>query len=403
MARINSQHLNQQQQQFAQPPAQMPQTISPSALQVSPQQHQQQPDHAHLSEAQQNMPNLAPPRQSLDASAAAKQIAALSAAARSRVRSHGGPNPYGNPNGSIENSASTPRPATSSGLNNSLLPPLPPTQPAEAPKAQPSSMPFPNPNPRAQAFLKILADFMVNRGTPLPPSLTGVATPSYNPLQSHFRWLEAPGVGVFRLAERLVDLQDLFNVVTKAGGFQKVTHDNTWESLLPAFHLPNQYVPTAAPGGATQSSTPVAPILAKFYSLLLSPFEDWFIKQQQAKMMSARQQQQALGGAGPSQPANPAQGGFPPSAPPSHPPHPLGFPALPQSWPPAGPSAGGMENDMSDEGRKRKEREHEEEMAAGKRLRIDTESSSIHPTHVNGSAASATVRYISDYAPNFVF
>lgn len=178
---------------------------------------------------------------SLDSPEAAKQMAALNAASQARIAQ----------NARIPPSFHPPSGGTSSGSylgginshsyaagNHDLLngsanghanfqipnnQPLPQT-PNSATSASfvDSSMSHPNalrnpqgPNQqRKLSFLTGLANAMAKRGTPLPPALTGVAVPNYDPNNSPFAFVEpSTEVGSFRLAGKDVDLLKLWATV----------------------------------------------------------------------------------------------------------------------------------------------------------------------------------------------
>ena len=74
---------------------------------------------------------------------------------------------------------------------------------------------------RAQ-FYNTLASLMNMRGTPLPPSITGVQGP-YDPMTSTWKTLELSSEpGGVRLSGRDIDLYRLFSTVMSAGGSPKV-------------------------------------------------------------------------------------------------------------------------------------------------------------------------------------
>lgn len=78
---------------------------------------------------------------------------------------------------------------------------------------------------RKRQFLTGLASIMQQRGTPLPPNLTGLPyPPNYDPSTSPWRTLEVSNsdLGVVRLAGKDIDLFRLWAVVQQAGSGQKV-------------------------------------------------------------------------------------------------------------------------------------------------------------------------------------
>ncbi|KDQ08455.1 hypothetical protein BOTBODRAFT_69755 [Botryobasidium botryosum FD-172 SS1] len=219
----------------------------------------------------------------------AKQMAALSAAARSRNHGHSAPPGNGRPP-----SSSGAHPGGPSNNHGGLQGPQ--SGGTNGPKSG---------NPRLQNFYRMLGDLMIQRNTPLPPALTGVNTPSFDPLHSPFRVIETTGeLGVFRLAGVEIDLHEFFMLIFRLGGSQKVTQNNQWEDCLAHFRLPQ----TTSPAGHA-GPVPTVSLLQQYHNGLLGPFEDWFFKQQQARtaaVMRQQQQQQqqlqqqALGQGGPS-------------------------------------------------------------------------------------------------------
>jgi SWI/SNF chromatin-remodeling complex subunit SWI1 len=72
---------------------------------------------------------------------------------------------------------------------------------------------------RQQGFLQGLAGLMAKRNTPLPPSLTGIPFPNYDPSNTLWSIIEPSSeVGSFRLAGRDVDLFKLWGLVFQQGG-----------------------------------------------------------------------------------------------------------------------------------------------------------------------------------------
>jgi SWI/SNF chromatin-remodeling complex subunit SWI1 len=97
----------------------------------------------------------------------------------------------------------------------------------------PSSFPDPGlrPNPqqmqmlqKRRQFLHGIATVMAQRNTPLPPQLTGVNHPSYDPSTSVWKMLEISPTepGLLRIAGKDVDLYRLWGLVFQNGGAMKV-------------------------------------------------------------------------------------------------------------------------------------------------------------------------------------
>lgn len=81
----------------------------------------------------------------------------------------------------------------------------------------------PPPMDRRRAFLFGLANVMAGKGTPLPPSFTGVPAEGYDPNTSMWRNIDmADELGSFRLAGKTVDLFTVWMHVQAAGGSQNV-------------------------------------------------------------------------------------------------------------------------------------------------------------------------------------
>jgi len=76
---------------------------------------------------------------------------------------------------------------------------------------------------REMNFLQGLANTFAKRGNPLPPGLTGVSFPNYDPNTSQFSVIE-PGseVGTFRLAGKDVNIFKFWGLALQQGGGQAV-------------------------------------------------------------------------------------------------------------------------------------------------------------------------------------
>ena len=87
---------------------------------------------------------------------------------------------------------------------------------------------------RKRSFLLGLANIMVHRNSPLPPVLTGLQTPTYDPTNSPWRTLEVSNteLGVIRLAGKDVDLYKLWALVLQAGGGAKACLLLTFSTIL---------------------------------------------------------------------------------------------------------------------------------------------------------------------------
>jgi SWI/SNF chromatin-remodeling complex subunit SWI1 len=75
-------------------------------------------------------------------------------------------------------------------------------------------------------LLRMIAELYNRKGTPLPPALTGVQTPAWNPVTSPFRFELGTEKGVIRLAGQDVDLFKLWQILFAAGLSAKVSRYN---------------------------------------------------------------------------------------------------------------------------------------------------------------------------------
>ncbi|KAG7099359.1 hypothetical protein E1B28_001215 [Marasmius oreades] len=162
----------------------------------------------------------------------------------------------------------------------------------------------PNIMERSHAFLNGLASFMAKQNTPLPPTLTGVPVPNYDPSTSMFNEIESSAEpGSFRLAGKDVDMFRLWGTVLQRGGSAMITNNNLWTSLLPLFELPEHY-----PSIDGSSVVSVAQSLQHFYNLILGAFEDFYRKNTLDKQRMQAQAMRQMNGAGPL-PATPTRPG----------------------------------------------------------------------------------------------
>ena len=76
---------------------------------------------------------------------------------------------------------------------------------------------------REQGFLQGLATNFAKRGHPLPPALTGVAFPNYDPTNTPWSIVEAGSeVGTFKLVGKDVNLFKFWGLAIQQGGAQAV-------------------------------------------------------------------------------------------------------------------------------------------------------------------------------------
>ncbi|KAG6911850.1 hypothetical protein DXG01_000097 [Tephrocybe rancida] len=238
----------------------------------------------------------------MDPTQAAKQMAALTAASQARIANTrptplqsgtnsapllGGTNPPGylpsNYDLSSPQQANFQMPTIHpSSVSSSLMDPMS----QSAPRAAPQSNNANTIGQRRQGFLSGLANVMNSIGTPLPPSLTGIANPSFDPISSKWKNLELSSeLGAIRVAGRDVGLFQLWGAVFQSGGGQMVTANNAWGSVLPQFGLPEE-IPQRPPNGGT---IPVAQMIASLYMTMLYPFEQFYKNNMQDQQKRARQ------------------------------------------------------------------------------------------------------------------
>ncbi|KAK7064389.1 hypothetical protein R3P38DRAFT_2824227 [Favolaschia claudopus] len=225
----------------------------------------------------------------LDPSQAARQMAAISAANQHRSRASlvggtssgpylGGINVPHDPATTISNFNLPNTQGLPQGLPHALDSPMNPA--ARNPAQPPVSI-----QQRQAGFLNTLARIMAQRGTPLPPALSGTDTPSYDPNTSQWKMVEPAAIGAFRLAGRDIELFKLWSLVFSAGGGSVLSRDNSWHLILPQFDLPEEY---PLPNGQTS----VAQVLAQYYMAMLFPFEEIYrsnVQTHQRKAQASRQ------------------------------------------------------------------------------------------------------------------
>ncbi|KAI0094715.1 hypothetical protein BDY19DRAFT_914190 [Irpex rosettiformis] len=169
---------------------------------------------------------------------------------------------------------------------------------------------------RKRSFLHGLANVMLQRGVPLPSHLTGIPYPSsFDPASSPWRTLDisSSDLGIVRLASRDVDLFKLWAFVQQAGGSAKINEQGLWQSLLPQFDLPDQFMQL---NGQPQST---AAALRHYYTNIIGPFEDAYrknmVREQQQRALQQGRTQGGMpipGSAQPRSSIGPMSGTFPP-------------------------------------------------------------------------------------------
>lgn len=132
-----------------------------------------------------------------------------------------------------------------------------------------------NPNAvkaRKPTMLDLISQIMMSRKTPLPPSVSGIPNPAYDPATSPWRNLEpASQIGGFKLAGKDVDLQKLWTVTHPVGVSPNFSSVGFWVSILSHFDLPEQ-VPHPQGNGII----PTAHLLAQHYMSLLAPVDEYY-------------------------------------------------------------------------------------------------------------------------------
>lgn len=161
---------------------------------------------------------------------------------------------------------------------------------------------------RKRSWLTGLANLMAQRGTPLPPQLTGVPfPPNYDPANMPWKSLEVSptDLGFIRLAGTDIDLYKLWGLVTGNGGGQlvrihvcvlhswlfsaarvsQVTQKGLWQGVRQTLGLPETM---SSPNNIEPQ--PVVAILERYYTALIGPFEEAYRKNLMEQQQRARQQ-----------------------------------------------------------------------------------------------------------------
>jgi hypothetical protein len=136
-----------------------------------------------------------------------RQLDALSMAERTRTSS------VSSATGNVANSSAPMLPPPISSLSSFLA------------QANPSIGPlFHQDEARGKpVLLRMIAELYNRKGTPLPPALTGVQTPAWNPATSPFRFELGSEKGVIKLAGEDVDLFKLWQILFASGLGSKVS------------------------------------------------------------------------------------------------------------------------------------------------------------------------------------
>ncbi|KAH6917242.1 hypothetical protein BKA70DRAFT_1555793 [Coprinopsis sp. MPI-PUGE-AT-0042] len=222
----------------------------------------------------------------LDPSQAAKQMAALNAAKQARM----GVNTRASPAGPGGTSSGP----YLGGINNSNTFPAQndparfqmPINNGPQPLLEPSMSNPRIPLPRQQSFLHGLHNFWQGRGQPLPPQLTGIPAPNYDPSTSPWNAIDvSQEPGNFRIAGKDINLMKLWTMVYQNGGGNQLTSNNAWPLLLAQFELPEE-----APNPQGNGTNSVAMMVRQHYTAILLPFEDSYKKSLQGKVEQANRQ-----------------------------------------------------------------------------------------------------------------
>lgn len=118
---------------------------------------------------------------------------------------------------------------------------------------------------KRKQFIQTLGSLMIQRGQPLPQSLTGVPIPAgIDPNASPWKNLEPSQteVGAIRLAGKDFDLYKFFGIVFQTGGGMKVR--------VPSPRFPCHPFPSARREVAFPSFTPISPLLRGFSAHMTS-------------------------------------------------------------------------------------------------------------------------------------
>ncbi|KAL1659953.1 hypothetical protein GGF50DRAFT_106961 [Schizophyllum commune] len=277
--------------------------------------------------------------------ATAKQMAALTAAGQLRhasTRSFAGPGggtnsaAFGSPGPSAAHDLSSPSTPLQSGgsMHANNFPP----DAAAAAQQNPALARQIMMAQQHKRFLMTLHQFHINRGNPLPPQLTGIPSPTFNPQTTIWKQVELCPTehGAFRVAGKDVPLLRLWQIISQAGGFNHVSAQNLWPRVIQMFDIPPEM-----PG--TRESA--AMVLKSYYNGILAPFEELHRNNKNAQQQLAQPVQPAapdpmgaIGGAqvpnsfpdaamSPSASRGRANASLPPSTPQASGPAPLDLPA----------------------------------------------------------------------------
>lgn len=88
---------------------------------------------------------------------------------------------------------------------------------------------------KSSNFIYSLATVFAKRNQPLPPSLTGIPTPTYDPINSPFKDIEAGSEhGSFRLAGKDINIFHLWTMIWHRGGMGNVCNTCLLSTILSA-------------------------------------------------------------------------------------------------------------------------------------------------------------------------
>lgn len=135
-------------------------------------------------------------------------------------------------------------------------------------------------------LMKLLAELHIRKGQALPPSLTGVPSPTYNPATSPFKF-DVVGLGIVKVAGQDIDLLKLWQNVFNSGMSQKLNRDNLWGHLASQMGLP-MYAP--------DTGMPIANLIKDLYSFF-SELEMHLMRMMQSAHAQAQARRHAGGSA----------------------------------------------------------------------------------------------------------
>ncbi|KAG8823748.1 hypothetical protein FRC17_009239 [Serendipita sp. 399] len=235
-------------------------------------------------------------------------------------------------------------------------------------------------------LMKLLAELHNRKNNPLPPALTGVTSPNWNPATSTFK-LEITSIGVVRIGGHDVDFLKLWQTVFGMGMSTKVTRENQWGQVAAQLGLP----PVLNDG-----MTPFANQLQHLFTyindleiFLLRIMQSAQLRAQQVRMNQAQQPPQPTPGAEANvhQPATPISSGTA-----------MGTPAA-SATPGATTPAQGSSDDSDSRNLKRKAEGDEDDEAKRKQRKLDEEGGASQPTSANPDVEESRASPVKEEPP----